>query len=113
MNESQKMMELVEELLVAVDTRTFLHPLTRGNIIENTKIKLQAIADSLDWISVADRLPTKEEAENLLLVVSEEEKIAWYEHNVDRWATLDSYKYITVTHWRPFPELPKVKNETT
>ena len=76
---------------------------------EETYKKLKAIADSLNWTSVEDRLP-----ENNIPVLASYDFASNYpiilERDNGRWWRYEQNRYYdNITHWTPLPEAPKSK----
>ena len=71
--------------------------------------------DFKDWVSVTDRLPEKLKSSNTTLTVlftdGDEIFSGVYDHKWKFWicaGKTDLEKFTkTITHWRPYPELPK------
>lgn len=99
MTESQKMMDLIED---------YVNP-TGDAVLKHQALKqLQAIADSLDWISVTVRYPDKGQK---VLYYFEPIGIATGQYDKEYNQFYGKLGFLTddVTHWKPLPEPPKDK----
>lgn len=105
---SEELMELVFRLCkLELDFYKETHDYyVRQRILDeqaDIKAKIQKIADSLDWISVEDRLPDNKED---CLVCDEygQQFIAWWDYDEKLWVHQD-YPH-RFTHWKEKPKPP-------
>jgi len=109
MTKSEEMMDWVDDLETVCDAKTFLDPRTRKKTYQIIKAKLQAIADSLDWISVEDRLPPKTDGYRNYIVYDGH---VFQCHWMNGWhQRMDGCSERHPTHWIPLPETPNQETE--
>lgn len=71
--------------------------------------------DTLDWISVDDRMPDKDALYLIHAPSLDKEKplihCAWYDPNGSGWSLLAKCWCEAITHWMPLPEPPVLRGK--